>query len=98
MMEKRGFSAGQITLAFLGGAAAGAAAALLTAPQSGSETREQLGDYVRRGKKYVRRGKKRAERLPETAQEAMDSASTAALEAFESALSKANMHLTPHSH
>lgn len=37
---------GSNLLAFLGGAIAGAAVALLLAPQSGKETREQIKDFV----------------------------------------------------
>jgi gas vesicle protein len=39
---RTGFNFGQILLAMLGGAAAGAAAAYLTAPRSGEETRARL--------------------------------------------------------
>jgi gas vesicle protein len=41
MADERGSSAA-VLLAFLGGAALGAVAALLLAPQSGRESREQL--------------------------------------------------------
>jgi gas vesicle protein len=44
MNENPGFSGGQMLLAFLGGAAAGAAVALLTAPQSGAKTRALIRD------------------------------------------------------
>ena len=40
--------------AFLGGAALGAVAALLLAPQSGREAREQLRGYVRKAEDAVR--------------------------------------------
>jgi gas vesicle protein len=43
-----GLSATAILLAFIGGAAVGAAAALLLAPQSGEDSREQLRGYARR--------------------------------------------------
>ena len=48
MADERGSSAATVLLAFLGGAALGAVAALLLAPQSGRETREQLRGYARR--------------------------------------------------
>lgn len=38
---------GNSLLAFLLGAAAGAAAGILLAPKSGKETREQLGDWLK---------------------------------------------------
>ncbi|HEX6850580.1 MAG TPA: YtxH domain-containing protein [Candidatus Polarisedimenticolaceae bacterium] len=47
MIENRGFSGTQILVAFLGGAVAGAVTALLTAPRSGKETRERIGEAVR---------------------------------------------------
>ncbi len=71
MSEARGFSGGQIALAFLGGVAAGAAIGVLTAPRSGRETREELNGYLRRGKE-------KTARLPE----AVKSATGAAREAF----------------
>ena len=49
MSDSKGVSAGGLLLAFLAGAAAGAAVALLTAPKSGRETRESLESWVRRG-------------------------------------------------
>jgi gas vesicle protein len=47
--DDRGAGAGTVLLAFLVGAAAGAAVALLYAPQSGRETREKLGERAREG-------------------------------------------------
>lgn len=48
MADDRGFSAGAVGVIFLIGGLAGAAAALLLAPQSGRESREQLKRSVRR--------------------------------------------------
>jgi gas vesicle protein len=48
-MADNGAGAGTILLAFLVGAVAGAAVALLYAPASGRETREYLGDKAREG-------------------------------------------------
>ncbi len=48
MADDRGFSAGAVGLIFLIGGLAGAAAALLLAPQSGRESRQQLRQYARR--------------------------------------------------
>lgn len=48
MADDRGFSAGAVGLIFLIGGLAGAAAALLLAPQSGRESREQVRRYARR--------------------------------------------------
>lgn len=46
MSNERGFSAGAVILAFLVGGIAGAATALLLAPQSGKETRAKIGDLA----------------------------------------------------
>ena len=53
MEHERGF-AGTAVLAFLGGAALGAIAALLLAPQSGRRTREQLRGYARKAEDTIR--------------------------------------------
>lgn len=47
MSENTGFSGGQVLFAFLGGAAAGAVVALLTAPQSGAKTRADIRNRAR---------------------------------------------------
>lgn len=47
MADERGSAAG-VLLAFLTGAALGAVAAVLLAPQSGKESRDQLRRYARR--------------------------------------------------
>ena len=49
-----GFSGTQLFLAVLGGAAAGAAVALLAAPKSGRETRAQIADVLKNGKEKAR--------------------------------------------
>jgi gas vesicle protein len=53
MADERGSAAG-VFLAFLSGAALGAVAALLLAPQSGRESREELRGYARRAEKNLR--------------------------------------------
>ncbi|ALA59822.1 conserved exported protein of unknown function [Nitrospira moscoviensis] len=53
MADERG-SATAVLLAFLSGAALGAVAALLLAPQSGRESREQLRGYARRAEDNLR--------------------------------------------
>ncbi len=47
MSDKSGFNGGQILFAFLGGAAAGAVVALLTAKQSGAKTRAEIRHRAR---------------------------------------------------
>jgi len=53
MADERGSSA-TVLLAFLSGAALGAVAALLMAPQSGRESRDQLRGYARRAEDNLR--------------------------------------------
>lgn len=50
MARDEGNGAGSVVLAFLLGAAAGAAVALLFAPASGKDTREYLSDKAREGR------------------------------------------------
>ncbi|ULA65066.1 MAG: YtxH domain-containing protein [Nitrospira sp.] len=60
MADERGSSA-TVLVAFLSGAALGAVAALLLAPQSGRESREQLRGYARRAEDNLRDFAGRAE-------------------------------------
>jgi gas vesicle protein len=53
MEHERGFGITAVA-AFLGGAALGAIAALLLAPQSGHKTREQLRGYARKAEHTLR--------------------------------------------
>ena len=53
MTNDRGYSLGVVGLALLGGGLVGAAMALLLAPQSGRESREQLRGYARRAEENV---------------------------------------------
>lgn len=53
MADDRG-SAGGVLLAFLSGAALGAIAALLLAPQSGRESRDRLRGYARQAEDNLR--------------------------------------------
>lgn len=66
MADDRGVSAG---LAFLSGALVGAVAALLLAPQSGRESREQLREYARRAEENLH---DLAQMATETFDKAMD--------------------------
>jgi gas vesicle protein len=53
MANDRGCSLGAVGLAFVTGGLAGAAVALLLAPQSGRESREQVRGYARRAEEHV---------------------------------------------
>ena len=54
MADNQGSSSAGVLLAFLSGAALGAVAALLLAPQTGRESREQLRGYARRAEDNLR--------------------------------------------
>lgn len=54
MGDDRGFSPGAVGLAFVTGALVGAGLALLLAPQSGRETRDQIRGYARRTEDSLR--------------------------------------------
>ncbi len=80
--------AGSVMLAFLLGAVAGAAVALLYAPATGQDTREFLGDKARegrarateaaaRGREVVNRGRETVATAIERGREAYDQARTA---------------------
>lgn len=45
-MADNAYGGGHLVAAFLGGAAAGAVVALLTAPRAGRESRERVRDYI----------------------------------------------------
>ena len=60
MSDERGTSATTLVLAFLAGAVAGAAVALLATPKTGREMRETIGGWTRDGK--VREAAARAAR------------------------------------
>lgn len=77
MRENHGYSGTHLMIAFAGGAAVGAAVALLTTPRTGRETRELIADKARSGKET-------AQRLPG----AVKSAGSAAREAFSEAISE----------
>ena len=67
MADNRGCSLGTVGLTFVTGGLAGAAVALLLAPQSGRESREQVRGYARRAEEY-------AHELADTATQVLDQA------------------------
>jgi gas vesicle protein len=78
MTDKKGFSGLGIFAAFLGGAAAGAACALLLAPLTGEEARQKLKDLADTGKAKVAR-------VPKAIASAYSQASEVAKDAFSEA-------------
>ena len=65
MENNKGCSLGAVGLAFVTGGLAGAAVALLLAPQSGPESRKQVRGYARRAEEQV-------QELADTATDLMD--------------------------
>jgi gas vesicle protein len=87
MADDRGSSSAAFVLAFLSGAALGAVAALLLAPQTGRESREQLRGYARRAEGDLRDLASRAgevlEEVVEEGKEFVDSKKAVLREAFD---------------
>lgn len=83
--DRSGFSGGQVFLGFLVGAAAGAAAAILSAPGSGHATRDRI-------KELAEGSRERVQRVPE----ALAAATEAAREAFTEAMGESD-HRAKHS-
>lgn len=65
-------NSGSVMVAFVMGALAGAAVALLFAPASGEETREFLGEKAREGKAKVREGREHLIAAVERGREAFE--------------------------
>ena len=76
MAKDEGAGAGTVLLAFLVGAVAGAALALLYAPATGKETREFLGEKAREGREkageVAARGKEAFQQGRDTLNEAIE--------------------------
>jgi gas vesicle protein len=86
MADERG-SAAEVLLAFLSGAALGAVAALLLAPQTGRESREQLRGYARRAEDNLRelagQAGERFEEVVDQGKEFVEAKKSVLREAFE---------------
>jgi gas vesicle protein len=78
MSDHSGFSGMGVILAFVGGAAAGAVAAMLLAPKSGVETRKDI-------KHFASEGAERAARIPGAIREAYNRGSELAKDTFSEA-------------
>ena len=82
MSESNRYGGAHLLIAFLAGAAAGAAVAYLTAPRAGRELREDL-------KGWAGDVREKATRVPHAVREAYSKASEAAKTAFVEALQEA---------
>jgi len=78
MIEREGYSGLGIFVAFLGGALAGATAALLLAPSTGEETRGKI-------KSLAANSKDKVARVPKALKSAYEQASEVAKDAFSEA-------------
>jgi gas vesicle protein len=88
MARDEGAGAGTVLLAFLMGAVAGAAVALLYAPQSGEKTREYLGEKAREGKKRAAEAAEKAGEVFNQGRETLVNAIDRGREAYQQARSK----------
>jgi len=79
MRDSNQYSGAHLLISFLAGAAAGAAVALLTAPQSGSESRGMI-------RTWARDAQGKAVRVPSALKVAYERAAQSAREAFAEAL------------
>ena len=85
MARDDGAGAGSVVLAFLVGAVAGAAVALLYAPATGEETREFLGEKAREGRDRAAKAAERGRQAVKEGRENLASAVDRGREAFQKA-------------
>jgi gas vesicle protein len=84
MTETRGFNGLQILIAFVTGAAAGAAVAYMTAPRTGKDTRAALQGWAKDARN-------KASRIPQAVRDAVDRGTQAGKEAFAQSYSSDSM-------
>jgi len=87
MARDEGPGAGSVLLAFLVGAVAGAAVALLYAPATGVETREFLGEKAREGRDRAVKAAERGRQAVKEGRENLANAVERGREAFKQARS-----------
>ena len=80
-----GVGAGSVLLAFIAGAVAGAAVALLFAPASGEETREFLGERAREGRERAAQAARQGREALNRQRDTIASAIERGREAYQSA-------------
>lgn len=90
MARDEGSGSGSILLAFILGAVSGAAVALLYAPQSGSETREMLGEKAREGRERAAQAAAKGREILDQGRETLSSAIERGREAYEQARAREN--------
>lgn len=102
----RSYTGTQIMIGILGGVAAGAAVALLTAPKSGKETRDFIASRAREGKDVIVEKTRvarerlahpmRSSNMPPAVEDAYHAAAVAAQNAFLAAFDARTEELTSH--
>jgi gas vesicle protein len=85
MAHDRESQAGTVVMAFIVGAIAGAAVALLWAPASGAETRRKLGDASEKGREFLKQRRDQFSAAVEKSVEKGKDAFDKGKEAFEQA-------------
>ena len=85
MSRDSGVGAGSVMLAFLLGAVAGAAVALLYAPASGEQTRERLGEKAREGRERAAEAAARGREVMNRGRQSVATAIERGREAYEQA-------------
>ena len=85
MARDEGAGSGTVLLAFILGAVSGAAVALLYAPQSGTETRELLGDKAREARERAAAAAEMGREVLNQGRETMSSAVERGREAYQQA-------------
>ena len=86
--NESGVGAGGLLVAFVAGAMAGAAVALLFAPASGEETRDYLGERAREGRERAAEAARQGREALNRQREQLASAFEKGREAFEAARKK----------
>jgi gas vesicle protein len=90
MARDEGAGTGSILLAFILGAVSGAAVALLYAPQSGSETREMLGEKAREGRERAAQAAAKGREMLDQGRETLSSAIERGRDAYQQARAREN--------
>jgi gas vesicle protein len=83
-----GIGAGSVFLAFVAGAIAGAAVALLFAPATGEETREFLGERAREGRERAAEAARQGREMLNKQRDKLNTAFERGREAFNTARQK----------
>lgn len=90
MARDEGAGTGSILLAFILGAVSGAAVALLYAPQSGSETRELLGEKAREGRERAAQAAAKGREILDQGRDTLSSAIERGRDAYQQARAREN--------